>query len=67
MSMADPTPQRDRSPLDDRPVVGDHPELETDQTYRAAPSEGGDNRSRLIVAGIIVLVIVVLVVAYVVF
>jgi hypothetical protein len=65
--MADPTPQRDRSSLDDRPVMGDHPDLEADETFQALPIEDGGNRSRLIVAGIVVLVIVVLVVAYVVF
>jgi hypothetical protein len=67
MAMTDPTPSDDRSPPDDRPLMGDHPELETDDTYRAAPDADGDNRSRLlVVAGIIVLVIVVLV-AFVVF
>jgi hypothetical protein len=65
--MTDPTPPRDRSSPDERPLMGDHPELETDDTYRAAPDTDGDNRSRLlVVAGIIVLVIVVLV-AYLVF
>jgi hypothetical protein len=63
--MTGPTPQRPSRPTDARPVMGDHPELETDETQRTAltPDRGG--RSSLLVPGIILLVIVVVVIAVV--
>jgi hypothetical protein len=66
--MADSTPQRDRSTLNDGPVMGDHPDLEADETYRPLPVADGDDRSRqLWVAGIIALVIIVIVAAILLF
>ena len=56
-------------PDDDRPVMGDHPELEDDETVRSGTTPADDTRTRLlvpglVVPGLVVLVIVVLVILY---
>jgi len=51
-------------PDDDRPVMGDHPELEDDETVRSGTTPADDTRTRLLVPGLVVLVIVVLVILY---
>ncbi len=60
--MTDPTPQHPSRPTDGRPVMGDHPELETDETQRTTPALDRDDHSPLLVPGIILLVIVVLII-----
>ncbi len=49
-------------PDDDRPVMGDHPDLETDETVRPALPPPADSRRRLLLPGLVVLVGLVLVV-----
>jgi hypothetical protein len=63
--MTEPTPRRRSRRTDEQPVMGDHLELETDETQRTAlpPDRGG--RSSLLVAGIVLLVIVAVVIAVV--
>ena len=65
--MATPTTPLTPPPDDDQPVIRDHPDLETDETMRGAPTSAGDSMSRLLLPGIAVLVIVVLLILYVVF
>lgn len=64
--MTDPTPQRDQPRRDDdRPVMGDHLDLETDDPVATNASvESGDTMARLLVPGIIVLVIVLIIIAF---
>lgn len=67
--MTDPTPERDRlrndeRPVEDRPVMGDHPDLEPDEGVRDEPPQSDDMMARLMMPGIIVLVIVLVVIAY---
>jgi CHASE3 domain sensor protein len=67
--MTDQTPQRDQPPRDEvRPVMGDHPELETDEEVRTQPVQADDNAmARLLIPGAIVLVIVLIVIAFLIF
>ena len=55
--MTNPDPVRN-----DRPVMGDHPELETDEVQRVEPVRTRDMRSPLVIAGIVALVVVVVIV-----
>ncbi len=55
--MTNPDPLRT-----DRPVMGDHPELETDEVQRLEPVRTRDVRSPMVIAGIVVLVVVVVIV-----
>ncbi len=60
--MTDPT-RHPSDPAIDRPVMGDHPELETDETRRYVPlTRGRDGRSPLVIAGIVALVILIVIV-----
>ncbi len=69
--MTDQTPQRDQPqpPRDDaRPVMGDHPDLELDDQARTQPAESGDNpMAKLMIPGIIVLVVMLIIIAFLVF
>lgn len=66
--MTDPTPRDTRNPDDNRPVMGDHRDLEEaeHQEWRGREPEpdSSDMLSRLMMPAIIVLVIVVIVIAY---
>jgi hypothetical protein len=66
--MTDPTPQQDRRASDERPVMGDHRDLEEaehqERRGRKPEPDSGDMMSRLMMPGIILLVIVVIVIAY---
>jgi len=42
--------------------MGDHPDLEDDETVRSVTTPADDTRARLLLPGIVVLVIVVLVI-----
>lgn len=55
--MTNPDPVRT-----DRPVMGDHPELETDEVQRVEPVRTRDMRSPLVIAGIVALVVVIVIV-----
>jgi hypothetical protein len=55
MTNPDPAPT-------DRPVMGDHPELETDEVQRVEPARTRDMRSPLMIAGIVALIVVVVIV-----
>lgn len=64
--MTEPNPQRDRDRRDeDRPIMGDRPELETEDPYRPEmePEPAGNPMMRWLVPAIIVVVIVVIVIA----
>jgi len=65
--MSDPTPERDQRSRNDRPVMGDHPDLETDEEISPAPARPDNPMARFGVAGIIVLVIVVIIILYFIF
>lgn len=62
--MTDPTPQRDQPPREDRPVMGDHSDLEEDEVRRVPADSGDDTMARLLVPGLIVLVIAVAIIGY---
>ncbi len=68
VAMTDPTPQRNQLPRDDRPVMGDHPELE-DEDAQVEPlsTEEVSNLRRLLLPGIVVLAIALIVILYFVF
>ena len=65
--MTEPSSRRRSRSSDAHPVMGDHPELETDETQRTdlAPDRGG--RSSLLVPGIVLLVVVLSIIALVLF
>ncbi len=60
--MTTPTTPLTPPPDDGRPVMGDHPDLEDDETVRSVTTPADDTRARLLLPGIVVLVIVVLVI-----
>jgi hypothetical protein len=62
--MTDQDPRPNTSRTDDRPVMGDHPDLEMEDQTRTPPAGSEDGMARLFVPGIIVLVIVLAVIAY---
>ena len=55
----------DQNPRNDRPVMGDHPDLEPeDEVQRREPVQAsGNSMARMLVPGIIVLVIVLIIIA----
>ena len=55
--MTNPDPLRT-----DAPVMGDHPELETDEVQRVEPTPSRDMRSPMMIAGIVALIVVVVIV-----
>jgi hypothetical protein len=66
--MSDQTPERDQPARQDRPVMGDHLDLEeVDERVIVEPADGGDNLSRLLLPGLIILVIALIVIGYFVF
>lgn len=65
--MTDPKPERDRNLREDRPVMGDHPELETEEETSPPPARPDNPMARFGMVGIIVLIIVVAIILYFIF
>jgi hypothetical protein len=59
--VTDPT-LRNTRPAADQPVMGDHPDLETEDLPQAESIDNGEGRSRLVMLGIAVLVLVAIVI-----
>jgi hypothetical protein len=58
-AMTNPDPLRT-----DSPVMGDHPELETDEVQRVEPVPSRDWRSPMMIAAIVALIVVVILVIW---
>jgi hypothetical protein len=61
ITVTDPT-QRDTRPSTDKPVMGDHPELETEDLPHAEPIGNDGGRPTMLIVGLAALVLVAIVI-----